>query len=499
MAEQNITVTTTQNRIEGVFPQETTILEEGSIWSGVHASGVVPASYLEKGGDNLGALSFITKGHTRFLYTLSSKFASSRTTNDWFYRSQEITDLDRLFPVMKDQTEPNVLYFHKDKAAQLQPNDILIARQKYVLYEGTMTEPEYSDVFGPDNVISPTKYFIDQEQLFVTNVDYDADIDGNCRVTVRRNYRGHGAKDWAGTLYSGRITFTGTQEKAKYLQGESLMRATPAFSEGSGAPNGFGKNPTQRINWMQQFKYAVEVTKEQSVLKNKLGKSTIETYKMLRMRQASLDIERTFIFGQRGYAHSADGKRISTTGGMIEHILRDKDHIHNYMEICGLTSANSDNLLWEHFLDVGNVIAQDGGSESRNLYCSISLYTEFKKSFGRMNQIHIDKEETAKYDIPVESIIMAGLKFNIIPLYALEEMGYANKAIVIDNGYPSFGTVKFPGYDMMEKDCSPVDKEIIKRQWIGMYGVEAKYLEKQHLIDFTGATTGLVGINNIIK
>ena len=298
---------------------------------------------------------------------------------------------------------------------------------------------------------------------------------GIAKVTLRRAYYGKGKEDFTGTTLD--------QPTANLVLGDmtittdmKIVRGLPSFPEGGDAPHGFHKNPVVDNNFTQEFKYAIEITKESEIEKTMIGKTPIEIYRLLKTRQATLDIERTFLNGRKGKQIDKFGRVQYTMGGVGEFIMRDTDHIHTY---------SNPAITYPGLLDTISKIPKDGGSVTRDFYCGITLYQEMKKAFYDKDFLRYNPEASKKFDIPIETLVGAGVEINVIPLYTLEEMGFGNRGLVIDWSVPSFTPVTHPGWDMkVEKDIEEKGKQIYKEQWIGIKGIERRYQQYQHMLVF---------------
>jgi hypothetical protein len=448
---------------------------EGDIWASLAATGTIPERYLKRGMDNLGKAAFITKGTTRFLSLLTQRHPKSKQVNTREHRVHEIHELARKIPVLVTQTDDySKIQVSSEHGTQIQPGDMLYNRDLYVEYDFVNQEMAYSTVFGEVGNL----FFADNEPMLVVDIQHKAGAGGNDIVTVRRAARGKGRSDFGGAM----VAVGNMPVSAKITEGMTLLRGLPSFPEGSDAPRGFHANPELDNNFTQEFKYALEITKESSIEKTYLGQTPIEIYKLLKMRQATLDMERTYFSGQKGKALDRNGRVQYMMGGTTEFILRDSNHFHNYQNI---TSANT--LDYPGFLDLTNIIAAQGGGSQRDMYVGISLYTALKKSFYDERFLRYDKEASARFDIPIEVIVGAGIEFKVIPLYTMEEMGWGDRALILDTSVPTLTPVTHPDWDMkVEKDIQQKGQQIYKEQWLGIKGLERRYAQYQHIVDFSG-------------
>lgn len=445
------------------------IAGQNDLWPGLFTTGTIPEDYMPRGMDNLGQMAFITRGTNKFLSMLHTRYNKSKNANTREHRVHELTELDRTFTVKKgfDITGDNsVLIFKGDIAAQLQPNDTLHVPMLYSRYNTGTNKIEFSKVFSPE--------FTDSEQMMVTSVsDRDAVTD-EVVVRVKRADYGKGRGDMIGTvLPNASIDYT----NAEIVSGMTVVRGLPTFPEGSDAPRGFWKNPVIDNNFTQEFKYALEITKESEIEKTWIGKTPIEIYRLLKTRQATLDIERQFLFGRKGKKMDPLGRVQYTTGGVIEYIPKDNQHVHIY---------NQPLLSYPDILSFISKIPEEGGSSTRDFFCGIDLYIELKKTFFSSGYMRYNPEASKEFDMPIETLVGAGVSLNVIPLYTLQELGWGYRGLCLDFSVPSFVPVTHAGWDMkIEKDIAQKGQQIYKEQWVGIKGLERRYAQYQHILDFS--------------
>lgn len=445
---------------------------ELSVWQGLATTGAIPERYLVRGMDDLGVMAFITRGTTKFLSMLHTRFPKSRVVNTREHRVQQMDELDRVLSIsVASSSADNYSSFGvpNSHAAQLQENDVM-----YIKGLHTLVDAAGNATFSTSYGWNAGQCYDQYEQVLVTGVqNNDSAGTGNTKVQVRRLFSGKGAGDFQGGIIpvpavmavSGAITTN-----------MSLLRGMPSFPEGGDAPKGFYKNPLVDNNFTQEFKYAVEQTKEADIEKTWIGKSHMEIYKMLKMRQANLDIERTFLYGRKGKTMDSQGRVQYTMGGVNEFLIKDTDHILSY----GGATINYPGIL-----DLVDKIMKNGGSTERQFFCGLTLYNEIKKAFYSSGYLRYDEEASAEFDIPVESLVGAGGKLNIVPLYTMEEMGWGNKALVLDMSVPSFTPVTHNGWDMkVEKNIQLPGQQTYKEQWVGIKGLERRYAQYQHAVYF---------------
>lgn len=445
---------------------------ELSFFDHIGTTGAIPEQYLDR-LDNLGALAFITRGHTRFLHMLHTKVGGkSITVKTREPHTHQIDELDRVLPIAQGSSavdNHNRIALHNAHGAQLQPNDVVYINGLYhaVAANGTSS---WSSLYG---LIGGT-FFVDYEQCLVLRVDSeDSAGTGQRWVYLRRAYASRGAGDRQGGFVDIPTTIPAN---GAITPAHTLLRGLPSFPEGGNAPKGFHKNALMDNNFTQEFKYAVEITKESTIEKTRVGKSQLEINKLLRARMMALDIERTFIFGRKGKTMDNLGRVQYNMGGVLEYIIRDEDHIFSY---------RGASITYPGILDMLNKIARSGCSTKLTGYCGISLYTEFKKAFYNSGFLEVRPEDSDEFNITVETLVGPGIDLRLVPLYSLEEAGFHNKMLILDLENPSFVPVTHEGWDMkVEKDIQEKGAQVYKEQWVGIKGLQRRYAQYHHLVDF---------------
>ena len=237
-----------------VFGKGDQVAGQNDLFPGLFTTGTIPEDYLPRGMDNLGQMAFITRGTTKFLSMLHQRFKKSKTVDTREHRVHELSELDRTFRTIEDSPSPDILILNKEAAAQLQPNDILFAPEVFSKYDKATDKVVCSRVFS--------KEFTDCEQMLVLNVEQRED---KTIVNVRRADYGKGKNDLQGLVVSLSNVDYGTDGVIK--KDDLIVRGLPTFPEGSDAPRRFWKNPVIDNNFTQEFKYALEITKESEIEK----------------------------------------------------------------------------------------------------------------------------------------------------------------------------------------------------------------------------------------
>lgn len=485
--------------------------QEGSFWQSLYTSGALPERFRKYGMDNMGAMSYITRDYTKFASMLSQRFPKTKTVNDREHRVHELTELDRVITVTVPSGAGNnhtTFGVSNNQAAMFQPNDIYFVRGLYAYAQsqamvagqvlqatnlvpttnippalgytvgGQPTAVVYGRTWGEDPTNSGF-YFIDYDQIIIRSVGAPNSAGaGSTQITVERFYTGPGPRDFGGARVPLALVNAGVNNNnaGAILAGDTILRATPSWPEGSGTARGFHKNPVIDNNFTQEFKYAVEIVKESKINATYLDKDPLEINRMLRMKQMALDWERTLLFSRKGSMADALGNKVYTMGGIVEYIPRDTDHVLRH------TAPQISYPSLQRLLDQ---VMKNGGSTEKICPIGTTLYTDFKIAFYESGYLRYDEEASKEFDIPVESIIHAGVKLILVPSQTMEETGYSRKMLCLDLGVPSFTVCTHKEWDMVvNKDIGNKGEQIYKEEWIGIKGLERRYAQYQSIISF---------------
>lgn len=484
--------------------------QEGDFWQSLYTTGSLPERFRKYGMDNMGAMTYITRDYTKFASMVSQRFPKAKTVTDREHRVHELTELDRLLTITHPSTATDnhtTFGVSNAHAAQLQPNDILIVRGLYAYCQttalfagqvnsanavptpnspqslgystgGQPTAVNYGRTWGEDPNNSGF-FFTDYEQIIVRNVGApNSRALGFTTITVERFFAGPGAQDFGGARVPLGLVNTGvnTNNAGALLTDDVVLRAMPSWPTGTGPARGFHKNPEIDNNFTQEFKYAVEIEKEYAINKTYLDKNPLDVNRLLRMKQMSLDWERSLLFGRKGKTIDVEGKTQYTMGGILEFIKKDTDHILRH---------TAPQITYPSLLRTFDQVMKNGGSMEKVAVMGTTLYTNLKISFYDSPHLQYDEEASREFDIPVEKIVAAGVKILLVPSQTFEETGYANKMMVLDMELPSFKPVTHSEWDMkVETDIGLKGDQIYKEQWIGIKGLERRYQQYHSLISF---------------
>lgn len=477
---------------------------EGHAWSGILTSGSVPERYQKL--DILGNMAWITRHNTPFLSMITQDFPKAKVKSKRVFGVHELEELKRTFTVSVASSDTNHQRFGVPNAdaAEITENDMLYLRNTYatVQYDnmvggqviadgGTNVGPDFlTPVGGNPTGITFSRaygvvndvYFTSPEAVKIVSIGAkDSAGTGSTEITVRRCFFGPDGTDQGFSIISDNVVNTAVQAdptNAGFKVGDVFLRGLPSFKEGTGAPTGFHKNPLIDNNCTQEFKYAVERTKESSIDFAGLDYDPINIQRKLVNRRMMLDIERSMIFGRKGMQMDQGGSKLYTMGGVVEFIPKDEQHIIKY---------EGSNLNYSSFLDVGYKVLDLGGGTKRSCFIGVKLFNSIKKSFETNNAFRFNKEDTQKYSINIESVLVSGGELNLIPLHCMDEFGWGDKMLCLDLTVPSFVPVTHKGWDMkVETDIQEKGIQVYKEQVIGMKGLERRYSQFQSIIDFTG-------------
>lgn len=478
-------------------------VQQGDYWSGMLKAADIPAGLQNNGIDELGKLAYIHRGHTRFLNDMIHYFPKASNVSNREIMTTEVSEYDRVFHVTGASVSGDnhtTITVTNDQAAQLEINDTLFLKNTLtvpvytnlslgqVTTAGANIGPDLQDdysvnvtsvVFSRNKGLSGTNYFYDYESVLLVDKSAPNVTTGQTTLTLHRCFHGGGRRDQGGRVIPTSIvnaSIAADTANATIAVNDQMIRMLPAWSEGSKFPNGFWKAPVVDNNFTQEFKFAFSLTKEHNLNKSFSPESAIDIKRKLLARRTMLDIERTMLYGRKSKSKDAEGNLRYTMGGVVEHIIKDEDHIIKH------TGADID---YASMQDTGEKIFALGGGETRTMYMSWRLLVKFKKAFYGHPSFRFNRQDTAKFDVPVESLIVPGGEINLVPLYCMDEAGYVDDAICIDWSVPCYEPVTHSGYDMVvEKNLQDNDSSTYKEGIIGMKGLRRRYAQYQSIVNF---------------
>lgn len=488
------------------------VVGEGSTFQGPLTGGRIPSRYVKGGIDRLGQLSFITRGQTRFLWHLHSKFPKSRVVDTREPKTHELQELDRVFPVRGASSAGDnhtTFAVSNSLAEQLQANDMLYNTNMYVCVDwGTLnygqvttgtnavptnpspeeldpqsghwaTAVNFSRQWGPDP-LNATRYYTDMEPMLVLGKGSpDGAGTGLTTITVKRVTKASDGYDFGGSEVNRTLVNTGILAnggQGTIQVGDTLVRGISSWGDGSGPAIGIFKHPYMDNNFTQQFKIAVEMDEEAEIEALWMDKKPLDIQRMLVNRRNMVDMERTFLLGQKNKTKDTKGSWQYMTGGVLEYVPKDSSHIFNFQGPV---------LNYPGWLDVANNVSNLGGGERYDVYVGLDLYTDLKKNFYSSGYLRYDTKASARFDIPIEVMMGSAAEFYIHPLWTFQEIGFGRKALFVDATKPSFNMVTHSGWDMVaEKDIQTKGTAVYKEQLKGIKGLERRYGQYMALVSF---------------
>lgn len=490
------------------------VADEGSLYSGILASGQIPERFLVNDMDRLTLNALITRGETAFMSMLHTRIPKSKITKQ--SRKHNIVELEEFDRIIKVSRASTAADFHTTfsvdnyQAALLEPNDILYVKNLFCtikgeqLYTGQVTSTNtgvnprgkatqgvrptsvhYSTTFGQDSSDSSI-FYTDIEAIKVLNIGV-AGSGGSAdetKITVERCVTGPSAYDIGGAMISNgyqslintALTSGPGNNNGRLAVGMELLAGLNTFPTGGGPPDGRSKTPEIFNNFTQEFKYALSIENEYDIEATKLNKTQWDINKMLQARRMSLHMERTYLFGRKGHTRTPVGSEIYTMGGAIEYVPKDTDHVITY---------DSGAITYPNLLDTLEKVFKLGGSMNYDAYCGIGLYVELKKAFFSSGYMRYNPEDSKRFDIPIETLEGAGGRINIIPSYTMSESGWDYRALLLDQSKPHFVPVTHEGWDMRyTPNIAPAGYEYKKELYVGMKGLERRYASYMSILDF---------------
>lgn len=500
--------------------------QSGQTWSSLVTTGSIPDVLRKKGVDEATRLTYLTKRWNSFTWMLHNNLRNSVVNvNDRVYITREIDELDRYYKVVIpsgqningiNDVNHQWVGLPNSEAAQIQPQTVLYPKGLYATpvtraqMAGIVSEKDdgtyevnntfehefvgdkvedvlFSRVKGPYNDI----YFVEEEQLLVVEKrEKDSGGPGITMIKLERCYMGPGAKDKNGGIIPRQIVYgpntgirnnmTNGNKAAQIKAGDILLRAMPAYLEGTNYPDGVFKNPVSDTNFTQLFKYAVSQTLESDIPALWIKERPMDIYRWVTLLRMNRDREYANLLGRKGMDRDAEGKEIYLSGGVREFIPKDKDHyiIYPYSQ-----------LNWVGLLDMSIPLLNLNGSGTYWGITGPTLDIALRKAFYNENLI-FNKEESKKFGMEVNSLMLAGIQINLIVSQIFEEAGYGNELMLLDmgEGMDSFQPVTHQGWDYrVDKDIAEPGSNIKKEGIQGMFGLRRRRATRHAIIDFNNA------------
>ena len=504
------------------FPSVT---REGQTWDNLLTAGKVPTILRNSAEfDQAVPLTYLTRQWSPFTWWLHKNVPKAKTVvKDRVYWTAEIDELDRYYTVTNPSGTKAGDTFHEwigvpnNEAVQMQPNDLIypkgifatVTKRPMVLgqvYEasggiqGTNVGPDmnWSRGDNPTGIIWTRQkgvdqnglYHMEEEQIQVEFIDAPNSAGtGRTWIKLKRAFMGPGANDLGGAMLSTNLinssiaTQGANNGPAQIKQGDLLFRAMPAYLEGTNYPEGVFKNPTRDMNFTQLFKYAVSKTKESDIVTKNMKEKPWDIHKWLMLQRMNRDREWANLLGRKGKVMGSDGRELYVSGGVREYIPKDKDHQLVYPHA---------SLSYVGLLDMTKPILELNGSGNYWGVTGLSLNLELIKAYANDTRLVFNKEESKKYGMEVNTLVMPGIEIKLIVSQIFEEAGYGNELMLLDMGDAgdSFQPVTNEGWDYkLETDIAAKGSNIYKEGTQGMFGLRRRKASKHAIIDFSRAVS----------
>jgi len=495
----------------------------GETYSSIVSGAMYPMELRKKGVDEATRITYLTRDISKFTYLIHKNrpFTTKVKVNDRMYKTRELTELSRFYTVTGASTDT----YHQEfsvsnaEASEIKVNTILFLKGVYaqvattamiagqVTDDGTVTG---GTNLGPHLNYStggyPTKVWFsrikgtelaglvmkDYEQVMVTEVGLkDSGGTGHTKIKVDRCFMGPEARDLGGKLISRALVYStsgiagtdngGTGHTGEIVVdirvGDILLRATPAYAEGTNAPTGVYKNPIEDENFTQEYKYALEKTKESDIVGKGglwIKEDAFDISRWLVMRQMNRDREYSNLLGRKTRT-TQDGKELYVMGGV-------REFISNIIKYKGTI------MSWPSWLDLGKEIFGLGGSETRTNFGSITNDAEQRKMFWN-EHLFYNERASKNFNMEVNTLFVSGGKMNFIASQVMEEAGFVNEIICLDlNKQDAFEPVTNEGFDYKVDDnggkgIQEPGSQTFKEQVIGMFGLRRRYQPYHCLLD----------------
>jgi hypothetical protein len=506
------------------------VTESGQVWSGLATAGAIPQVLRKQGVDEGAKLTYLTRKWNSFTWMLHNNLRSSQSVvNDRIFLTREIDELDRFYTVVIPtgatvkgiaDTNHQWIGLPNSEAAQVQPQTIVYIKNLFAtvltnnLTAGNVIpssggvlganigpdfEYEFSGKQATDVVFSRIKgeiagtYYTDPEQCLVLEKGAkDSGGAGLTMIKLERCYMGNGAKDKSGHIVPRNIVYgasTGIKNNiatgnhaAQIKQGDVILRAMPAYWEGSNYPEGVFKNPVSDTNFTQLYKYAVSKTLESDIPATWIKERPFDIYKWVTLLRMNRDREYNNLLARKGTDTDAEGKEIYVSGGVREFIPKDSDH---YLVYPNAT------LSWPALLDMSKPLLNLNGSGNYWGITGVSLDIALRRAFWDTHLFY-NKEESKKFNMEVKTLVLAGVEINLIVSQIFEEAGFGDELMCLDmgEGNDSFEPVTNKGWDYKtDKNISEPGSNLYKEGIQGMFGLRRRKATRHAIYNFSNAVT----------
>ena len=479
----------------------------GDLFDRMISTVTFPEEFTE--ADRFTKLAWINRRRNQFTTPIHRRFPKSMVVNARHVEHYQIEEYPRKISVTVPSVATNnhtTFGINNIDRPMIQENDVFYVQGLYAaatyttLFNGSVTSgnlavpprqldpngdrPDavfYSRNYGPMPLMSNV-FFQSYDQIKVINVgSLDSAGVGHTQITVQRFYCGPHGGDLGGmyvghgfqalinagvTRDNGAISASGND--GRIAADDFVLRALPIFPEGSDSPYGRTRNPERRMDFTQEFKYAIEWTEESEGHKQKIAESQLQIAEKISQMIMTDDYEKAAILGRKGRNNPQIGGKLEMAmGGVWEHIPRDDAH---------QLTLDAGTMNYASFLDFTLKLGNIGGSTTWDMYVGPATYNAFKKSYYNDGHMWFNHNETNKFDIPVETIIGSGITVNIIPVRIMEEIGFSNFGILMDREYPIITPITYKDWDMkVDSDAANKGTTMKKKVYTGIKGFARRY------------------------
>jgi hypothetical protein len=412
---------------------------EGAVYSGAVTLGNIPDVYMKYDMDKIGKLMVIARGSTRYLQYIQHKFGlKSKRVNTFRPRVQAVDELPHYIVPYEDSdttvagtTNTRLKVLNKYGKACVKQNDILAIADLF--YEvGNTTK--YSTTFG----LSGGEYYLKNELVMVIAVtEPDAAGAGYSYIDLRRGW----ASSYTYPSYSDASLSAAPSAPPAITTTMKLFKSGNAFAHGTGAPSGDFALPWIDGNYLQEMKWAVEVTNEMELEKTWMhdsGYTILTLSEKLQAVKMMHEYESWVLHSQKTYSADGKGNPIFTSMGQLPFIKADTDHVIDYSRGGSVPTINYMDLN-----TMGDSVAAIGGGDTKTMVFGNTLLTKFQNAFFN-KYMFTNVEMTGEFHIPVYKIETAGITLEILATYGMGERGWTDKALVWDFSVP-FDKLTFSG------------------------------------------------------
>lgn len=493
----------------------------GQSWSRLATGGIWPDELRKKGIDEATRLLYLTRKYAGVAYYLHRNVGKTKKVKDRIFKAREVTELDRYLTVTvpsgqgSDAGVERVFGLSNEQAVQIQPNDVLYVRGLYVKPQlqnivFTQALPNVGTNLGPDlapagfnttdvlfsrvkGMNTNNQIFADEEQMLVVDVGPpDSAGTGNTLVTVDRVYQGPNANDDGGRIIPAAIRYGNSVNQkgiwndinnlnaaSRIQAGDRILMGMSAWWEGTNYGTGIFKNPVSDVNFTQEYKMAVEKTEESDIVDYWIKERPFDINRWITSLKMTRSMEYSYLLGKKGMDRRADGRELYLTGGIREFILKDSQHYIVYP---------SPTLTWTGMLQMSRSLLDLNNSGNMKGITGVSMDVALRSSFWNSNMFY-NPEASKKFNMEVNTIVLAGVSIDLVVSQVFEENGLGNEIMLLDfaDG-DAFTPVTNEGWDMkVEKDIAEKGSSIYKEGIKGMFGLERRRQTHHAIWDFSAA------------